>query len=1686
MRQILAKKLNRALYTFVAMALILQSVLPISYLGLSPALADSQSYPFTTAGNYDVDTNVEVVDDVAMFHFTWDTSNVIQANDAVVDLLSADVGGVLLATTNKGTVLRSTDYGDNWATSVPSATYRATELVQTTANDVVVVGVDVGVTNLYYSTDNGATWNASTSVFAGHSFSAVTYDSVGARVWAADAGSGVIYESSDGGDIWAPLAQPTGLDTTNDIVWYGGNVIVAVGERGGAGAISYTPDAGATWFDLVPPDNPVVALTVIERFGNTLLVGGSGYVAGINLGAPGGTHDYTDPNDWTNYSSNINSGRFTTVGGFYQTTDGMLFVSLLQDVSAEARLYTSIDGGTDWHGQGEPTGFISPGDVVRMYTDGGILWGASNSLAGNSAVGLISEYYDVSDSLVTNVGVSGVSIDSVSITYHATSEVTDIGIALGFSSDDAGTWYYYTGGAWTSTVTDEVSNSNTETVLNANLATFDTSTGDVYFKLYMHRSPFSPESIINSYDFVVIESMSVTYTTGTLELTVPDDGTQSWSIGTTQDIQWNSTGFSTVDLYYSIDSGSNWTLISAGETTNDGSNVYPWFIPDEAVTIRARIKVANGGVSDYSAKDFIIYDPDDGGGGEVIDVLPPESWVDPNDLLPEYSPGTFTIQVEAHDEVGGSGVDEVYLWYSFNQEPGPFIGEVTLAGTQSSGGPGGIFTFEFTAPQDGAYYFVSSAIDFKDNDNAPTKPINLDPPDEDGGYPGCKPPLCWPIMPAPPAIEAQTIVDSTLPYITAQQPAYNEENVPLDGNVIANFSESMATDTFTYQLLRGLPGQPGAQDATDKLGSSTWTLGNSKVTISYSELDQDQWYTFKILTLTDEAGNNLAYDGNPLSPPLATQWAFKTTIIQNPDLTGSSISVTNEQQWGFRPTQDTVAYRVTLTNDSNLPAYVASADLTFTSGLHSDNTLSASSGQATFSVDGNGQITGWTWLGSVYQGQPVYINFGADIDIPANELSITQSVTIDDGVNGAFEKSTTITVRECTSFDTASKTVDKNTAAPSDVLHYTVTATNIGTTAGWVDISDSIPAGTSYVTDSLTGTGWDSLEYSSSQNAIWAHKDLTLVDESLSFSFAVVIGEDTTGTITNTAVITSAALSGTPLPPATKSVSAQTSVEFIPPPGNPPELISQSPLDGAQAVGLTQPIQAQFNKVMNPYSFEYAVSMFGQAINTSSWNVTWDAGSKAVTITPPYDWDIDTTYEVEIITAQDLNGNQFVPGSFSNPWTFTTIYPTVKIVTPDTDPKMLVNTTKAYNQSTGKYEDLQFFVGLRDFYTNAVYVAEENISVDFDLSSARGAVGLSAGFTDQGVASVTILAGQSETGFYYRDDAVSAPDWASITPFEDPFRGWADETKYVQVVSEDEYQLEPHLNFTISSRTVTAGILSGPITISAQDSTQYAPLPARLFFHTQSTAGTFFVMQSDGQLAELPEWATIQSNNPTSNLQYYNVEGGLQHFATFYYMDNAAGSPVVTVADNAPLAPDIGYNNVSTVLSVVALTPEELELEEELEEVEDETGRIITSVEIDPTETTLLPNGVQSFSAKGYDQEGQEIEELRFKWYVLAGGGTVQKNGLGGNSHVSAFVADDTPGIYYDTVMVATLYNGKIDYATASVYIVDIAGVGGPTALPVTGVSGLQLIFMGLTLAAAVALAWVESYEKQHFSQEHK
>jgi subtilisin family serine protease len=97
-------------------------------------------------------------------------------------------------------------------------------------------------------------------------------------------------------------------------------------------------------------------------------------------------------------------------------------------------------------------------------------------------------------------------------------------------------------------------------------------------------------------------------TTNTVTVTAPNGG-QTLTAGASYTITWTSTGsIANVKLEYSINAGTNWTVITSS-TTNDGSQA--WTVPSTATT-QGRVRVSdasNSATNDISDANFTIQVP---------------------------------------------------------------------------------------------------------------------------------------------------------------------------------------------------------------------------------------------------------------------------------------------------------------------------------------------------------------------------------------------------------------------------------------------------------------------------------------------------------------------------------------------------------------------------------------------------------------------------------------------------------------------------------------------------------------------------------------------------------------------------------------------------------------------------------------------------------------------------------------------------------------------------------------------------------------------------------------------------------------------------------------------------------------------------------------------------------------------
>jgi len=93
--------------------------------------------------------------------------------------------------------------------------------------------------------------------------------------------------------------------------------------------------------------------------------------------------------------------------------------------------------------------------------------------------------------------------------------------------------------------------------------------------------------------------------TASLQLNSPN-GSETWQVGSTQNITWTSTGVTNVKLEYTTDNGTDWTTIIASTPASSGS--YAWTIPNTPST-QCKVKISdvnNSATTDGSDNVFTI------------------------------------------------------------------------------------------------------------------------------------------------------------------------------------------------------------------------------------------------------------------------------------------------------------------------------------------------------------------------------------------------------------------------------------------------------------------------------------------------------------------------------------------------------------------------------------------------------------------------------------------------------------------------------------------------------------------------------------------------------------------------------------------------------------------------------------------------------------------------------------------------------------------------------------------------------------------------------------------------------------------------------------------------------------------------------------------------------------------------
>ncbi|OGB74080.1 hypothetical protein A2V68_02530 [candidate division Kazan bacterium RBG_13_50_9] len=1100
--------------------------------------------------------------------------------------------------------------------------------------------------------------------------------------------------------------------------------------------------------------------------------------------------------------------------------------------------------------------------------------------------------------------------------------------------------------------------------------------------------------------------------------------------------------------------------------------------------------------SGASGSDTINILPKGGGGGgdtekptsKVIGVLEGGKIVPMKKL---YTRSPISIVAEAQDD--SKMIKSVELWYR-HKESGK---------TYQPYGPGTKIFIEDIAywkwdfdikltGGDGTYYFYSIATDYAGN---------VEDPPGGKGY------------------DATTTFQATRPKIWNTNPYNREVEVGVQRDVIVSFDKPMdglsVQEAFCFSKNNGNGSSiPPCEDWSYWGWGLSWSQRNTVATFSHSR-NFDYATTYKVLIDPTKA---MDVNGLYLDPAsdVPNPWIFTTTVPQDPDLSNSSKIVEAIYDGGTGLLKDEanpgdiLLYSITLTNTSKWAD--SNTTLTDPIPLHTTYGNYLYVNPPSFNVRYDSATNSILGSGLIPKNTQVVVKFQVRIDSPLpNETEVKNTATVNDGNGREYYPFASTLVKSSPNWADSRKDANQDTAKVGATLTYTISVKNSGDMdAENVTITDRIPTYTQYVQGSATGgLEYDGVSMLSWQGAIKANESPKI------FTFKVIVTSQpppNNPKVINIAIITD----------ENGSYNRIAEVTIIPDDSSPPYITAVSPAEGTMNVKLFSPVTITFSGSMIPDSLEYRVSaktgedetgtpiyevIYDTTEGDSDWTESWasDSGkaNAKVTITPSSPLCSPGIHHlVKVISAKGANGKYLVSDKEApvpyNEWGFTTLSPALIFEQPATlwlqvDKPSGPIVVKLVNWTNYENPDAPF-----PQYEPYAVEDPKGLTVRLMTTNLKGTGKFDvdpSGKFNGSITSVLMPQGADRITFYFRESSITSGQYPPYRIIVGPasntgYTVFGSSRPYVSTADGQELTGD-QIAFKTTDQNIPVGKLSEPL--------------------------RFGVYSADGQWVTLKgnDAFLLDSSSPTG--QFYNRLGNpISEFATFgsgegikqgYLLrvdqdrveDKFYYKELMTPGYYTINIEDIGQLNISGVnvaaggrtlaekasQDILIMPLEELEEleEEELEEVVDETGRELDYIAIDPEDTIVLPGAIQAFTAQGFDTENKEIEELKFSWYVIRGGGTILKKGSDGNGHTTNFTAGLKPGVYTDTVLVATLYNGKIQAALATVRVADVVDYGGPGRLPSTGPNGIQLLFISLTLLSAVALAAVEHYEKTQLAE---
>lgn len=559
-----------------------------------------------------------------------------------------------------GTLLKTTNGGTTWIAIGPGGWTRDILSVSSVGRTVLVAGTDGFC---YASNDNGSNWtpldfNTDTKsdvngVFAlselaaafvgGGGFIRTTTDGgstfgyglhqlhaklnsvfffSASHGWACGEKTNVILRTTDGGATWQ-LPQGTGVNyqwllkftagsigntfcvnpKNKDIIYVVmGTTVYMSGDRGDSWtSIGSIAGGGSTWSFYVSPKDTNVWIAATSG------TGGKGVRRSTNRGV-----SWTVPllRNFTSYGMPLEMDP--------DHPDTVIFAAEGTSSGPDGILYKSTDFGATWDTLAQ-TSFRSPCDIMIVpgntnlwYVGDGVTGSGQAQMWRSTNYGLTwTSIYFSPSSEIPMIAVSRLrNTQAFATAWSSTSVMKSTNAGVSWSSIAPTT------STWGADVAKDDPNVVMYGTYGGSMSYLSTNAGSSFTNISLSGSnsgmlAYDRATFLSHQAGSGVSKLSVTYTVPTSSaqiITVASpNGGESWSVGSVQNIQWNSTGISgLVKIELSTDGGMTFPVVIASSTDNDGTE--PWTVTGPA-TSSARIRISSVGtpsIADTSDANFAI------------------------------------------------------------------------------------------------------------------------------------------------------------------------------------------------------------------------------------------------------------------------------------------------------------------------------------------------------------------------------------------------------------------------------------------------------------------------------------------------------------------------------------------------------------------------------------------------------------------------------------------------------------------------------------------------------------------------------------------------------------------------------------------------------------------------------------------------------------------------------------------------------------------------------------------------------------------------------------------------------------------------------------------------------------------------------------------------------------------------